>query len=86
MKHCCRLMGFVMLGILAHSACGFEKDDPRVDGEYSQRSMTCSHTCLLMSVYILTIRNNSKILDAVQKDCCYFSVSENSSQSVLWVS
>ena len=46
----------------------------------------CSHTCLLISGYILTIRNNSKILEAVQKDCCYFSISQNSSQSVLWVS
>ena len=42
--------------------------------------MTCSHTYLLMCGCILTIRNNSKILDAVQKDCCYFGISQNSSQ------
>ena len=32
-KLCCHLLCFVMLGILVHSACGLEKDHPRVDGE-----------------------------------------------------
>ena len=74
-----------MLDILVYSACELEKDNPRVDGEYPQLSMTI-HTCLLICGYIHTIRNNSKILDAVQKDCCYFGISQNGLQSVLWVS
>ena len=68
MKFCCYLLCFVMLGVLVHSPCGLGKVDARVDGEYPLWFMACSRTCLLMSGYILTVRNNSKILDAVQ--CC----------------
>ena len=36
MKLSSDLLRFVVLGILVHSACGLDKDDPRVDGEYPQ--------------------------------------------------
>jgi len=86
MNLCCHLLRFVVLGILVHSACGLEKDDPRVDGEYPHAMIHDCSACLLMRGYILTVRNNSKVLDAVQKDCCYFGVPQNNSQSVLRVS
>ena len=46
--------------------------------------MYTARSCLLLVT--LTVRTDSKALDAVQKDSCNLGVPQNSSQSALWVS